>query len=280
MKLILSVRGRRVTQHVHWAPRRPPSSHLPPPTPHPPQPLSARWGVCTSCLFKSSTERSKTDGTGGEGMDSQLVYSLRMSSCGPAFPERGNNGTKTTAWWRWMPIIASADCTSASVLTFEARVIFKNCPAWTQFPVISCYSLLSSVIGWLPPCYSFPETRVWLVAHVGDTCAAAITAARLQTNMFFFLSFFAFLFEGNLFCLRRLPSMTFLHSCGVRPGENACYDSHFIWARGLCLCSAALMSLPFFGFSVLHRDGCGQFQLVRNSAMVAPKVRTILPLKL
>lgn len=97
-------------------------------------------------------------------------------------------------------------------------------------------------------------------------------------DVFFFLLFFWF--EGNLFCLRRLPSMTFLHSCTVRLRENAYYDSLFIWTRGLCLCSAALMSLAFFGFSVLHRDGCGQFQLVRKSGMAAPKERTIFPLRL
>lgn len=205
-----------------------------------------------------------------------------MSSGGSVFPGRGNNCTKTTAWWRWTGI-SSLDCTLAPVLTYEARMTFITrviiVPLEPQFSIISSYSLLSSLIGWLPPCYSFPETGIWLVAHVADTCTAEITATRLETNtMFFFLLFFWF--EGNLFCLRRLPSMTFLHSCIVRLRENAYYDSLFIWTRGLCLCSAALMSLAFFGFSVLHRDGCGQFQLVRKSGMAAPKERTIFPLRL
>lgn len=116
-----------------------------------------------------------------------------MSSGGSVFPGRENNGTKTTAWWRWTGI-SSSDCTLAPVLTFEARMTFITrviiVPLEPQFSIISSNSLLSSFIGWLPPCYSFPETGIWLVAHVADTCTAAITATRLETNTMCFFFFF------------------------------------------------------------------------------------------
>lgn len=69
MKLILSVRhliGRRVTEHVDLAHRW----HFFPPA------LSARQGVCTSCLFKSSTEQSKTNPAAGNGAEGIKQFGL------------------------------------------------------------------------------------------------------------------------------------------------------------------------------------------------------------
>lgn len=91
-------------------------------------------------------------------------------------------------------------------MTFVTRVIIV--PLELQFSIISSYSLLSSLIGWLPPCYSFPEKGIWPVAQVADTCTAAITATRLETNMmcFFFIFCFIFFLIWGKFILSETPS--------------------------------------------------------------------------
>lgn len=111
----------------------------------------------------------------------------------------------------------SADCTSASILTCEARMIFITrvmiVPLEPQCSIISSHSLLLSLIGWLPPCYSFRETGIWLVAHVADTCTAAIVATRRETKI---RHVFFFFFIWGKCILSETPSFhdlpPFLHS--------------------------------------------------------------------